>query len=161
MIGYGLLSGGKISLRSHHGVKKFFGVAGQGTRVDENKSYTLNYSGTDGSDCLTNDVSRYYILSVYPRIQQHEDGTIKHWNQKAERLEFTVQSEFINSLYDFSLPRATIPVKEPDQPPLQEDIELYYESFELGFATSLVEEEGGASHLYISATASILSLIHI
>lgn len=48
-LGYGLLSAGKISLRSHHGVKKFFGVGGQGHRTQENLSYTLDRENAEGT----------------------------------------------------------------------------------------------------------------
>jgi len=67
VVGYGLLSAGKMNIRSHYGVKKFFGVAGQGSRVLENLSYTLNSKNTEGK--CDSDVKRFYFLSVYPKIE--------------------------------------------------------------------------------------------
>lgn len=89
-LGYGLLSAGKISLRSDKGVKKFFGVSGQGQRTQENMSFTLDDRNTRG-ECDSDDrVRRSYYLSVYPRIQLDDAGDIVPWDQKAERLKFTV-----------------------------------------------------------------------
>lgn len=76
VVGYGLPSAGKISLRSHHGVKKFFGVGGQGQRTQENLGYTLNDVNTMGT-CLEEDAAkRFYFLSVYPRLELDDDGEI-------------------------------------------------------------------------------------
>ena len=117
VVGYGLPSAGKISLRSHHGVKKFFGVGGQGQRTQENLSYTLNDINTMGSCDLDDEIKRFFILSVYPRIELDDAGDIIPFDQRAERLKFTVQSEFINKEFDFTVPESTESVIRPLSPP--------------------------------------------
>jgi len=147
------MSAGKISLRSHHGVKKFFGVGGQGHRTQENLSFVLDGRNAQGT-CTHDDAPhRFYYLSVYPRIELDEDGEIEPWNQKAERLKFTVQSEFLNSEFDFSIPGSTQGVVAPLNPPTDARIAEYFASFEQETTTS-----EGASKLLISASASIIAL---
>lgn len=155
VLGYGILSSGKISLRPHHGVKKFFGVSGQGQRTQENLSYTLDSTNLAG-DCYFNypdSAMRFYLLSVYPKLTANVDGTPTVWEQRAERLKFTVQSEFLNEEYDFSLPESTQSVSNPVSPPNDDKIAEYYASFEEDYVA-----EDGASKLYISVTASLVAL---
>lgn len=152
--GYGLLSAGKINIFSHYGVKKFFGVAGQGSRVSENLSFTLNNSNTKGK-CDSKDVKRFYLLSVYPKIKLDSNNVIQPMMQKAERLKFTVQGEFINSEFDFSLPASTTGVSDPVKPPSEKKIAEYYKSFEDSYAQSL---ESGSSKLLATASASLVAL---
>lgn len=98
--------------------------------------------------------ARFYFLSVYPGISLTQDGAVRRWAQAAERLKFTVQAEFINEEYDFSIPAPTTPVPATLSPPSAEKVAAYYESFKQDAAAG----EDGASKLLISASASIVAL---
>lgn len=142
-------------MRSHHGVKKFFGVGGQGARTHENLGYTLREENAEGI-CTNNryHTNRFYYLSVYPRITLDEETSmITPWSQKAERLKFTVQSEFKNNEYDFSIPKSTQGVIAPLNPPSEARVAEYFESFK-----QEATQEEGSSRLLISASASIIAI---
>lgn len=188
VIGYGSLSAGAVAIQEDSGVKKSFGVGGQGRRGEENYGFTAN-SINAGDKCMKTQeitltaaeqdalktslgvteltaeqkvriedimVRRYYILSAYPKIQLDTTGKIMPWSQRntAQRLKFTVQSEFINPDYDFvpaEAPRAAV---QPKTEPSEERLEEYRESFALQLQ-AVVE---GSSALYASAAASAVAL---
>jgi len=78
------------------------------------------------------------------------------WRQEAERLKLTVQAEFINPDYDFSKPKAPSNPKSPKNPPSDDKLIEYENSF---FNENTLEGgEDGASALYASAAASLLTL---
>lgn len=117
-------------------------------------SYTLNDSNLAGScDFFTEPATamRFYLLSVYPKLSKNDDGEITQWSQRAERLKFTVQSEFLNEQYNFEIPESTQAVVPPLDPPTQEKRDEYFASFE-------VDSADAGSNLYISATASLVAL---
>lgn len=121
-------------------------------------SYSLNTFNTNDNCDLSNSQQplRYYLLSVYPDIELDQAGTIKKWDQKADRLKFTVQSEFINDEFDFSLPETTEKTVRPIEPPSRKKIGEYEESFFI--VTEAVEgEETGASY-FAAASASLITL---
>lgn len=87
VIGYGALSKGEMVIREDSGTKKFFGIAGQGDRFQEDLGYTVNQP----LECSPDDIKIYsYMLTVYANDEDFVQGP--------ERLGFTVQPERRNEL---------------------------------------------------------------
>lgn len=70
-------------------------------------------------------------------------------------MKFTVQAEFINDEFDFSVPKGTTNVIDPVKPPNQKDIDTYYQSFEKDYAETI---QTGSSRLMATASASLVAL---
>lgn len=90
-----------------------------------------------------------------------ETGEIQEWKQKAERMQFTVNAEFINSEFDFTKPIPPSKHAEPKSAPGDIRLDEYEQSFVLMeelLNGAQAEGEDGAQTLYVSAAASLLTL---